>query len=26
LDKNPGGYCHIGEEKFEKCKRESELL
>ena len=26
LDKNPGGYCHIGKEKFEKCKRESGLL
>ena len=22
LDKNPDGYCHIGEEKFEKCKGE----
>ncbi len=26
LDKNPNGYCHIGEEKFEKCKRESGLF
>lgn len=26
LDKNPGGYCHIGEEKFEKCKRENRSL
>lgn len=26
LDKNPKGYCHIGEEKFEKCKRESGLI
>jgi len=26
LDKNPGGYCHIGEEKFEKCRKESRLL
>jgi hypothetical protein len=25
LDKNPGGYCHIGEEKFEKCRKESEI-
>jgi methionine-S-sulfoxide reductase len=25
LDKNPGGYCHIGKESFERVKRQQEV-